>query len=638
MVEMTDYQKYIHKSRYARWLETENRRENWEETVKRYFDFFEKHLKEKFDWKMKERKELESAVLNMEIMPSMRALMTAGPALERDNIAGYNCAAVTVNRIRAFDEAMYVLMNGTGMGFSVERREVEKLPEVPEELYPSDTTIHVTDSKLGWSKSFKELISLLYAGHIPKWDTSKIRPKGERLKTFGGRASGPDPLESLFRFTAETFKIARGRKLSSIECHDIMCKIAEIVVVGGVRRSALISLSNLTDERMRKAKSGQWWMETPHRALANNSVVYTEPPDVNIFLKEWLSLIESKSGERGIVNRNALKKQVKRLGDRRDPDHDFLLNPCAEIILRDREFCNLSEIIVREHDTEKTIKEKVRLATILGTFQATLIDFKYISSEWAKNCKEEALLGVSMTGIMDNPLTYENKNGKLDDMLGELNKYSVKINSEYAKAIGINPAAAVTCVKPSGTVSQLVDASSGIHTRHSPYYIRTVRCDKKDPISQFMKDQGVPCEDDVTKPDNTYVFSFPIKSPSHSVFRNDKTAIEQLETWKIYHTSWCEHNPSVTITVREHEWIEVGAWVYSNFNEIGGVSFLPHSDHTYRQAPYQECGKEEYEKMSKLMPKNIDWDKLSEYEKEDNTIGSQELACSGNSCELVDMS
>ncbi len=638
MVEMTDYQKYIHKSRYARWLETENRRENWEETVKRYFDFFEKHLKEKFDWKMKERKELESAVLNMEIMPSMRALMTAGPALERDNIAGYNCAAVTVNRIRAFDEAMYVLMNGTGMGFSVERREVEKLPEVPEELYPSDTTIHVTDSKLGWSKSFKELISLLYAGHIPKWDTSKIRPKGERLKTFGGRASGPDPLESLFRFTAETFRIARGRKLSSIECHDIMCKIAEIVVVGGVRRSALISLSNLTDERMRKAKSGQWWIETPHRALANNSVVYTEPPDVNIFLKEWLSLIESKSGERGIANRNALKKQVKRLGDRRDPDHDFLLNPCAEIILRDREFCNLSEIIVREHDTEKTIKEKVRLATILGTFQATLIDFKYISSEWAKNCKEEALLGVSMTGIMDNPLTYENKNGKLDDMLGELNKYSVKINSEYAKAIGINPAAAVTCVKPSGTVSQLVDASSGIHTRHSPYYIRTVRCDKKDPISQFMKDQGVPCEDDVTKPDNTYVFSFPIKSPSHSVFRNDKTAIEQLETWKIYHTSWCEHNPSVTITVREHEWIEVGAWVYSNFNEIGGVSFLPHSDHTYRQAPYQECGKEEYEKMSKLMPKNIDWDKLSEYEKEDNTIGSQELACSGNSCELVDMS
>ena len=638
MVEMTDYQKYIHKSRYARWLETENRRENWEETVKRYFDFFEKHLKEKFDWKMKERKELESAVLNMEIMPSMRALMTAGPALERDNIAGYNCAAVTVNRIRAFDEAMYVLMNGTGMGFSVERREVEKLPEVPEELYPSDTTIHVTDSKLGWSKSFKELISLLYAGHIPKWDISKIRPKGERLKTFGGRASGPDPLESLFRFTAETFKIARGRKLSSIECHDIMCKIAEIVVVGGVRRSALISLSNLTDERMRKAKSGQWWMETPHRALANNSVVYTEPPDVNIFLKEWLSLIESKSGERGIANRNALKKQVKRLGDRRDPDHDFLLNPCAEIILRDREFCNLSEIIVREHDTEKTIKEKVRLATILGTFQATLIDFKYISSEWAKNCKEEALLGVSMTGIMDNPLTYENKNGKLDDMLGELNKYSVKINSEYAKAIGINPAAAVTCVKPSGTVSQLVDASSGIHTRHSPYYIRTVRCDKKDPISQFMKDQGVPCEDDVTKPDNTYVFSFPIKSPSHSVFRNDKTAIEQLETWKIYHTSWCEHNPSVTITVREHEWIEVGAWVYSNFNEIGGISFLPHSDHTYRQAPYQECGKEEYEKMSKLMPKNIDWDKLSEYEKEDNTIGSQELACSGNSCELVDMS
>ena len=631
----TTYQQFIHQSRYARWQEDKHRRESWTETVKRYFDFFENHLGSKAK---KDRKKLETAVLNLEIMPSMRALMTAGPALTRDNVAGYNCAYLAVNHKSAFDECLFILMCGTGVGFSVERREVEKLPLVADEMYDTDTTIVVADSKIGWAKSYKELISMLYAGQIPKWDMSKIRKAGERLKTFGGRASGPLPLDNLFRFTIETFKCAKGRKLSSIECHDLMCKIAEIVVVGGVRRSALISLSNLTDERMRKAKSGQWWMETPHRALANNSVVYTEPPDVNIFLKEWLSLIESKSGERGIANRNALKKQVKRLGDRRDPDHDFLLNPCAEIILRDREFCNLSEIIVREHDTEKTIKEKVRLATILGTFQATLIDFKYISSEWAKNCKEEALLGVSMTGIMDNPLTYENKNGKLDDMLGELNKYSVKINSEYAKAIGINPAAAVTCVKPSGTVSQLVDASSGIHTRHSPYYIRTVRCDKKDPISQFMKDQGVPCEDDVTKPDNTYVFSFPIKSPSHSVFRNDKTAIEQLETWKIYHTSWCEHNPSVTITVREHEWIEVGAWVYSNFNEIGGVSFLPHSDHTYRQAPYQECGKEEYEKMSKLMPKNIDWDKLSEYEKEDNTIGSQELACSGNSCELVDMS
>ena len=631
----TTYQQFIHQSRYARWQEDKHRRETWAETVKRYFDFFEQHLGSK---SKKYRKELETAVLNLEIMPSMRALMTAGEALHRDNVAGYNCAYLAVNHKSAFDECLFILMCGTGVGFSVERREVEKLPLVADELYDTDTTIVVADSKIGWAKSYKELISMLYAGQIPKWDMTKIRKAGERLKTFGGRASGPLPLDNLFRFTIETFRGAVGRKLSSIECHDLMCKIAEIVVVGGVRRSALISLSNLTDERMRKAKSGQWWMETPHRALANNSVVYTEPPDVNIFLKEWLSLIESKSGERGIVNRNALKKQVKRLGDRRDPDHDFLLNPCAEIILRDREFCNLSEIIVREHDTEKTIKEKVRLATILGTFQATLIDFKYISSEWAKNCKEEALLGVSMTGIMDNPLTYENKNGKLDDMLGELNKYSVKINSEYAKAIGINPAAAVTCVKPSGTVSQLVDASSGIHTRHSPYYIRTVRCDKKDPISQFMKDQGVPCEDDVTKPDNTYVFSFPTKSPSHSVFRNDKTAIEQLETWKIYHTSWCEHNPSVTITVREHEWIEVGAWVYSNFNEIGGVSFLPHSDHTYRQAPYQECGKKEYEKMSKLMPKNIDWDKLSEYEKEDNTIGSQELACSGNSCELVDMS
>ena len=633
---MDIYQQFIHKSRYARWLDNENRRETWEETVQRYFDFFENHLKDHKGIKS-QRKELEQAVVNMEIMPSMRALMTAGTALERDHIAGYNCAGITLNRVRAFDEVLYILLCGTGVGFSVERREVEKLPEIPEELHPTDTTIHVVDSKLGWAKAFKELLSLLYSGHIAKWDVSKIRPKGARLKTFGGRASGPEPLESLFRFAIETFKTAKGRKLNSIECHDLICKVAEIVVVGGVRRAALISLSNLTDERMRKAKSGQWWIENQQRALANNSVVYTENPDVNIFLKEWLSLIESKSGERGIVNRKALQKQVARLGDRRDANHDFVLNPCAEVILRDREFCNLSEVVVRQNDTEETLTEKVRIATILGTFQASLTDFKYITSEWSKNCQEEALLGVSMTGIMDCKLTYDNTGKKLEELLERLTKVAIKTNAEYAKKIGISPAAAITVVKPSGTVSALVDSSSGIHTRHAPYYIRTVRGDMKDPITQFMKDQGIPCEPDVTKPETTMVFSFPTKSPKGAICRNDKSALEQLETWKIYHDHWCEHNPSVTITVREHEWIEVGAWVFKNFDEIGGISFLPHSDHTYRQAPYQDIDKETYDMMQKEFPKNIDWEKLADYEKEDNTVGSQEFACVSGSCEIVDL-
>ena len=637
---MDIYQEFIHKSRYARWLDVKNRRETWEETVKRYFDFFEKHLKGKTGIK-KERKELETAVLNMEIMPSMRSLMTAGEALERDNVAGYNCAYLAVNRPRAFDECLFILMCGTGVGFSVERREVEKLPEVPDELFDTDTTLHVADSKIGWAKAYKELIHMLYSGQIPKWELSKIRKAGERLKTFGGRSSGREPLDNLFRFTVEIFKDSKGRKLSSIECHDLMCKVAEIVVVGGVRRSALISLSNLTDERMRKAKSGQWWLNETQRALSNNSVVYTEKPDVGIFLKEWMSLIESKSGERGIFNRMAAKKQVEKLGDRRCPDYNFGTNPCSEIILRDKEFCNLTEVVIRPDDTPDTLKEKVRLATILGTWQATLTNFRYLSKEWKSNCEEETLLGVSLTGIMDNAYTNgihygTNKEG-LPKLLNELKELAVSVNKIHAKQIGINPSAAITCVKPSGTVSQLVDASSGIHTRHSLFYIRTVRGDKKDPLCQFMVEKGIPYESDITKPEHTWVFSFPIKTAKWAICRNDKTAIEQLDFWKLYQEHWCEHKPSVTITVKEPEWIEVGAWVFKNFDLISGISFLPYSDHSYKQAPYQECTEAEYKEMASRMPKDIDWDELSKYEVEDNTRGSQEYACTGDKCEIVDL-
>ena len=633
----TTYQQFIHQSRYARWQEDKHRRETWEETVKRYFVFFEQHLGNKAK---KDRKELEEAVLNLKIMPSMRALMTAGEALHRDNVAGYNCAYLAVNEKKAFDECLFILMCGTGVGFSVERREVEKLPMVAEELFDTDTTIVVADSKIGWAKAYKELISMLYAGQIPKWDMSKIRKAGERLKTFGGRASGPVPLENLFRFTIETFKGAKGRKLSSIECHDLMCKIAEIVVVGGVRRSALISLSNLTDERMRKAKSGQWWLDNNQRALSNNSVVYTERPDVNIFLKEWMSLIESKSGERGIFNRVAAKKQVEKLGDRRDNNYNFGTNPCSEIILRDAEFCNLTEVVIRPEDTPATLAEKVRLAAILGTWQATLTNFRYLSKTWQNNCEEEALLGVSLTGIMDNKYTngtYKDKDFTLASTLEYLKGIAVETNKTTAKYLGINPSAAITCVKPSGTVSQLVDAASGIHARHAPFYIRTVRGDKKDPLCQFMVEKGIPHESDVTKPEHTWVFSFPIKTSKTAICRHDNTAIEQLEFWKLYQLHWCEHKPSVTITVKEEEWIEVGAWVYKNFDMISGISFLPHTDHSYQQAPYQDCTEAEYKEMLKKMPNGIDWNEMSKYEQEDHTRGSQEYACTGDKCEIVDV-
>jgi len=634
-----DYQNFIALSRYARWLPEKNRRETWKETVARYFDFMEVHLKENTNQELipKTRKILEDAVCNLEVMPSMRALMTAGKALADNNIAGYNCAYLSVDHPKAFDEALYVLMHGTGVGFSVERQFVNKLPEVPEEMVDVDDVIVVQDSKEGWQSAFRKLITYLYDGEMPKWDFSKIRPKGARLATFGGRASGPEPLLDLFHFSTNLFKDAVGRKLTSYEAHRMMCKIAEVVVVGGVRRSALISLSNLTDERMRNAKSGQWWSDTPEMALSNNSVCYTEKPDIGIFMKEWTSLYESKSGERGIFNRESAIKQVASIG-RRDSDHDFGCNPCSEIILRDGQFCNLTEVVVRAEDTQRDILRKARLATTLGTFQASLTNIKRLRPKWVKNTEEESLLGVSLTGIMDNSFM----NGSVDKealpkFLEKVRKEVVEINAHWSELLGINQATATTAIKPSGTVSQLVDSASGIHTRHNDYYFRRVRADAKDPIAQLMEDQGIPCEPDVMKPNSVKVFTFPMKAPDGAVLRNDRTAIEQLELWLTYQRHYCEHKPSVTVSVREHEWMQVGAWVYEHFDEVSGVSFLPHSDHSYQQAPYEDCSKKEYNELAKKMPKSVDWELISQYELTDMTVGTKTLACTGSVCELVDL-
>jgi len=633
----TPYQQYIHASRYARYSYENNRRETWDETVTRYFNFFEEHLHDNHDYKLtnNNRKMLEDGIKELKVMPSMRCLMTAGEALKRENVAGYNCSYIAVNNLRAFDELLYVLMNGTGVGFSVERQFVTELPIINEDFHATDTIIMVSDSKLGWAKALRELISLLAAGQIPQWNLSRVRPAGSPLKTFGGRASGPEPLEDLFRFFINIFRDAAGRKLTSLEAHDLCCKIAEVVVVGGVRRSALISLSNLSDDRMRHAKAGRWWESNVQRSLANNSACYTEKPDMGIFMEEWKSLYESKSGERGIFNRQAAQSRSEMNG-RRDATHEFGTNPCSEIILRDREFCNLTEVIIRGDDTEETLEEKVKLATILGTFQSTLTNFRYLNRKWGENCEEERLLGVSMTGIMDNVLTNGKKKG-LEDLLVKLRQVAIDTNKYWAKQLGIPQSAAITCVKPSGTVSQLVDSASGIHARHAPYYVRTVRADKKDPLAKMMYDQGFPCEDDVTKPEHTWVFSFPVKGPAKGVYRKDMNALEQLNLWKIYQEHWCEHKPSITISVKEEEWMEVGAWVYGNFDMMSGVSFLPMSDHTYRQAPYQDCTKEQYDKLFREMPKNINWMKLQEYEEQDMTAGSQELACSAGSCEIVDL-
>lgn len=639
----TPLQEYVHKSRYARWIPSKQRRENWDETVQRYVDYFDN----KFPHYPKD--EIYQAIHDLKTMPSMRALMTAGPALDRDPMAGFNCSFVAVDHVRAFDEILYILMCGTGVGFSVERQFIAKLPvigakvvieegsgklgiETVDALEPIDHTIVVRDSKGGWAGALKELLTHLYAGKIPKWDVSKIRPAGAKLKVFGGRASGPQPLVDLFKFTIDTFKGAVGRKLTSVECHDLVCKIAEIVVVGGVRRSALISLSNLSDDRMRVAKSGQWWSTDPQRALANNSAVYTERPQAELFMKEWLALIESKSGERGIFNRNAaIQKAIS--GGRRDPDKIVGTNPCAEITLRSMGLCNLSEVVVRAGDSLADMEEKVRIAVIIGTYQSLLTNFRYVREGWKQNQEEERLLGVSMTGIMDHAIL-----GSVSDMariwLDHLRRYAIVVNEEWAQRLGIKQSVAITTVKPSGTVSQLVDAASGKHERYAEYYIRTVRGDNKDPLTQLMLSQGFPAEPDVTKPDTTTVFSFPVKAPEGAVLRNNRSAIEQLEHYLMFQRHWSEHNVSNTIYVKDAEWLEVGAWVYKNFDYLAGVSFLPHSDHSYKQAPYTECSAAEYEALLKRMPK-FDWDALAQFEQDDSTVNTKELACSAGVCEIL---
>jgi len=627
------YETYIAKSRYARYLDNKKRRETWEETVERYFDFMYKHLQQKHDYTMSDelRKELQDAVTNFEVMPSMRALMTSGKALERDNTSGYNCSYLPIDDPKAFDEAMFILLCGTGVGFSVERQYIAKLPEVPERIYDSESIIVVSDSKEGWAKALRQVIAMLYSGEAPKWDVSKVRPAGARLKTFGGRASGPEPLVELFKFAVRIFKNAQGRRLNSLECHDIMCKVGEVVVVGGVRRSAMISLSNLSDDRMRNAKTGSWWETQSQRALANNSACHTERPDVGIFMKEWLSLYESKSGERGIFNREAAKNIVKTNG-RRNPDFDFGTNPCAEIILRPYQFCNLTEIIVRATDTLEDLLRKARIATILGTFQSTLIHFPYLRKIWRDNTEQERLLGVSMTGILDNHILNNPEDPDLPARLEAIKAMTIDVNAEFAGILGIPVAAAITAIKPSGTVSQLTDTASGIHARHAAYYYRRIRGDLKDPLTKAMMAAGVPHEPDVTKPSSTMVFTFPKKAPEGAVLRHDLDSIKHLNLWLVYQHHYCEHKPSVTISVHEKEWPAVGAFVWNHFDEISGVSFLPHDGGNYKQAPYEDCTKEEYETMVAKMPHLIDWDGIVEME--DNVEGTQILACTANGCEI----
>jgi len=623
----TQLQQYVHLSRYARWLEGESRRETWEETVSRYTGFFAARFPELYP-----ADRINKSIRTLRTMPSMRALMTAGPALAKDEMAGFNCSYVAVDHVRAFDEILYILMCGTGVGFSVERQFINNLPTVSEDFHQSETLITVKDSKIGWASAFRELVSMLYAGQIPRLDVSKVRPAGAKLKTFGGRASGPKPLVDLFNFTTAMFKKAAGRKLNSVECHDLVCKVADIVVVGGVRRSALISLSNLSDDRMRVAKSGQWWVDNGQRALANNSAAYTEKPDMEIFLEEWMALIQSKSGERGIFNRVAAKKKAAEF-DRRDPNHEFGTNPCGEIILRSAGLCNLTEVVIRAGDTIEDLMDKVEVATIMGTFQSSLTNYRYVRNVWKRNAEEERLLGVSMTGIMDHEVLSK-PSDEAAQWLTQLREHAVKTNAKWAKKLGINASVAITTVKPSGTVSQLVDSASGIHPRYSQHYIRTVRADKKDPLAQFMRAEGFPVEDCVMKPDTTDVFSFPVRGPEHAVFRNDMSAIQQLEHYLMFATNWCEHNPSITVYVRAHEWLAVGDWVYNNFDDVGGVSFLPHTEHVYQQAPYTECSAEEYEALAGRMP-TVAWSKLQEFEKEDSTESSKTLACSAGACEIL---
>jgi len=629
-----DYSYFIHTSKYARWRDDLGRRETWEETVARYIDFVTDSVRERYGADLSEYR-LSDAILSTKAMPSMRGLMTAGPALKRDSTCIYNCSYLPVDSLRSFDETMYILMCGTGVGYSVENKYVSQLPTLPASLEDTDHVIVVDDSKAGWAAAYRQLLHMLWEGVIPTWDMSQVRPAGARLKTFGGRASGPEPLDALFHFTVDIVRNAVGRKLRPIEAHDLMCKVADIVVVGGVRRSAMICLSDLNDSEMAAAKAGNWWETHPHRRLANISAVYESKPSVDVFMEEWKALYDSKSGERGIFNREAARKVAGSTG-RRDSSPEFGTNPCSEIILRPFGFCNLTEVVVRPEDRLADLLKKVEDATVLGTIQSTFTDFSYLRPIWKENAEDERLLGVSLTGQLGHPVLQTNS-FQAKAWLLALKKHAIRVNDKIAGMLGINPAAAITCVKPSGTVSQLVNCSSGMHTWHAEFYARTVRADNKDPLTIFMKDAGVPWEPDLMDPKNTTVFTFPVAAPEGAVTRNDLSAVEHLDIWLQYQNYWTEHKPSVTISVREDEWLDVQAWVYRNFDDISGISFLPHSDHTYKQAPYQELTEEEYNDLCAQMPERIDWSLLSLYETEDATTGSQELACVAGQCDLVDI-
>lgn len=635
----TLYQQVIATSRYARWRDDLGRRETWEETVERYMRNVVSNYVSSDERLFGE---IQQAILNLEVMPSMRMLMTAGPALDRDHMAGYNCSFIAMDNPRAFDEIMYILTCGTGVGFSCETQFVNKLPDVAETFHDTDTTIVVADSRIGWASSFRELIQLLYGGKVPRIDVSKVRAKGERLRTFGGRASGPEPLLDLFDYCTRVFRGAAGRKLNDIEVHGIVCKIGEVVVVGGVRRSALISLSDLHSNKMRHAKSGNWWERSPEFALANNSAVYESKPDVSEFLEEWKALHDSKSGERGIYYRKGIRDKTSRIG-RRDSDLIVGTNPCGEIALRSAGLCNLTEVVVRSSDSFDDLARKIRLAAILGTIQSTYTDFRYVRNIWKRNAEEERLLGVSLTGIYDHPvlsgatygtLGFNNPDEGLSHDLEALRQVAVDTNASFAEELGISPSVAITTVKPSGTVSQLVDSASGIHPRHSAYYIRSIRQDNKDPLTQFLKDQGVPNEPDVMKPDATTVFFFPVAAPEGATTRAQVNPRRHLNLWRLYNAHWAEHQVSVTVSVEDRQWVDTAAWVYDNFDELSGISFLPYDGGTYRQAPYQECTIKEYRALLEKMPERLDWTLLQNYETDDQTIGSQELACVGGACEV----
>ena len=622
---------FIYYRSYSRWIEKEGRRETWIETVERFMNFMKENLGDKFS--EDECSEIREAVLNQEVMPSMRLMWSAGDAARANNVSAYNCSFIAPRKLRDFAEIMYVSMCGTGIGFSVEHQNVHALPQIKRQTNHRKVSIHaIEDSKEGWAEAFYLGLRTWFNGGDVKFDFSKIRPAGARLKTMGGKTSGPKPLEDLLNYTRNKIFSRQGGRLSSLDVHDIVCKIGEIVVMGGVRRSALISLSDLNDPEMRTAKQGQFFITEPQRSMANNSAVYNDKPSTTDFMEEWLALAKSGTGERGIFNRGSLSKQ---LPERRWKTFkkDFAtcgVNPCAEIVLKNYEFCNLTEVVARPKDTEKTLLKKVRLAAILGTYQATLTNFQFISKEWKKNCEEERLLGVSITGQWDCPAV------RNPETLGKLKERAVEVNKEYAKRFGINQATAITAVKPSGTVSQLVDAASGLHPRHAKYYVRRVRVSASDSLFHMLRDQKAPYYPEVGQAEGsatTYVLEFPVAAPKRAIILNDLNAIEQLEYWKKVKLNFTEHNPSVTISVGDDEWLKVADWLYENWDILGGLSFLPRAEHIYALAPYEEIDEKTYKERLKNLPK-IDFAQILLYEKDDETEGAKELACVGGVCEI----